>query len=140
MRKIIWKICLNSAPSEIFEKLTTDQGRERFWCEKSVEENGHVVFYFPNGVEYRGKVYQKIQNKIFKLDYFDSSVSFDIKSNEDGTTDLWLSNTEVDENEYSEILAGWVSVLMNLKAVCDYQVDLRNHDKNKTWDNGYADN
>lgn len=140
MKDITWKMSLNSAPSKIFEMLTTDHGRESFWCEKSVEENDHIVFHFPNGMDYRGKIHQKIENEIFKLDYFDSLVSFDIQSNTDGTTDLRLSNTEVHENEYAEVLAGWVSVLMNLKAVCDCDVDLRNHDKSKTWDHGYADN
>jgi len=38
------------------------------------------------------------------------------------------------------VLAGWVSVLMALKAAVDHGVDLRNHDPQRTWDQGYADN
>ncbi len=41
---------------------------------------------------------------------------------------------------FSEVKAGWVSLLMNLKAVADFKCDLRNHDLEKTWDQGYADN
>ena len=36
--------------------------------------------------------------------------------------------------------AGWVSVLMAMKAALDYGVDLRNHDIERTWMKGYADN
>ena len=29
---------------------------------------------------------------------------------------------------------GWVSVLLELKAAADYNVDVRNHDVTRTWD------
>lgn len=38
------------------------------------------------------------------------------------------------------MIAGWVSVLLALKAAVDFSVDLRNHDPGRTWDQGYADN
>jgi hypothetical protein len=38
------------------------------------------------------------------------------------------------------ITAGWVFVLMALKASVNFVVDLRNHDSNRTWDEGYAEN
>ena len=41
---------------------------------------------------------------------------------------------------YAEIHAGWVSVLMNLKAVADFGCDLRNHDPQRTWQQGYLNN
>jgi hypothetical protein len=40
----------------------------------------------------------------------------------------------------AEVLPGWVSVLMALKAYVDHGVDLRNHDAARTWDQGYCDN
>jgi hypothetical protein len=36
--------------------------------------------------------------------------------------------------------AGWVSVLLGLKAAADHGVDLRNHDAARTWSQGYCDN
>ena len=38
------------------------------------------------------------------------------------------------------MIAGWVSVLMAMKAYVDHGVDLRNHNENRVWSNGYADN
>ena len=40
-------------------------------------------------------------------------------------------NENINENEFNEVYAGWVSVLMNLKAVADFQCDLRNHNLKK---------
>jgi len=39
-----------------------------------------------------------------------------------------------------EPCAGRVSVLLALKAAVDHGVDLRNHDRERTWVQGYADN
>ena len=39
-----------------------------------------------------------------------------------------------------KVIAGWVSVLLTLKAAIDFDVDIRNHDPKRTWDQGYADN
>jgi hypothetical protein len=35
--------------------------------------------------------------------------------------------------------AGWASVLLALKAAVDFGVDLRHHDPERTWDQGYGD-
>lgn len=35
--------------------------------------------------------------------------------------------------------AGWVSVLMAMKAAVDHGVDPRNHDEERPWVRGYAD-
>ena len=57
-----------------------------------------------------------------------------------GGTDLTLTDEGVPEADHAEVLAGWVSVLMALKAAVDFGVDLRNHDPARSWDQGYADN
>jgi hypothetical protein len=36
-------------------------------------------------------------------------------------------------------LAGWVSVLLALKAAVDFGVDLRNSDPARRWEDGYVD-
>ncbi len=38
----------------------------------------------------------------------------------------------VPEEDRTEVIAGWVSVLMALKAAVDFSVDLRNHDPVRT--------
>jgi hypothetical protein len=39
-----------------------------------------------------------------------------------------------------EVIAGWVSVQLALKAAVDFGVDLRTHDPARSWDQGYAEN
>ena len=46
----------------------------------------------------------------------------------------------VPEADRMEVMAGWVSVLLALKAAADFGVDLRNHDARRTGEQGYAEN
>jgi hypothetical protein len=55
-------------------------------------------------------------------------------------TDLFLLDEDVPEADVAEVQAGWVSVLLALKAAVDHGVDLRNHDPGRTWTASYADN
>lgn len=140
MKTLIWKLHLKSDPIKVFDLLTTSKGRTKFWAEKAIEEKGIIHFLFPNGLTYQSQILKNIPNKEFHVDYFDSLVKFQLQQIETGGTDLTLINENIPESDFLEVHAGWVSVLMNLKAVADFQCDLRNHDPKKTWDQGYVDN
>ncbi|MEM8847772.1 MAG: hypothetical protein AAGD17_11780, partial [Bacteroidota bacterium] len=79
-------------------------------------------------------------NKNFRIEYFNSIVDFNLSENELGGTLLEVVNSNVEKEDFQANYAGWVSVLMTLKAAVDFGVDLRNHDSQKTWDSGYVDN
>ena len=140
MKTITWKLHLKSSPKMVFELLSTSEGRAKFWAEKAQEKNNVIHFVFPNGQTYDGKILECLPDQKFYLDYFDSLVKFHLEPSHNGGTDLTLINENVAEDEFVEVHAGWVSVLMNLKAAVDFQCDLRNHNPNKTWDQGYLDN
>lgn len=140
MKTITWKIHLKSNPNEVFDLLATSEGRIKFWAEKATEEDGIIHFLFPNGQTYDSRILKNVHNKEFHLDYFDSVVKFQLEQAENGGTDLTLINENVAESDFLEVQAGWISVLMNLKAVADFQCDLRNHHSKRTWDQGYVDN
>ena len=140
MKTITWKLHLKSSTKSVFDFLSTTEGRAKFWAEKAEERNGIIHFMFPNGMTYEGKILESIPNQSYSLDYFESLVRFDLEALDDGGTDLVLTNENVPEDEFDEVHAGWVSVLMNLKAAVDFQCDLRNHDPKKTWDQGYLGN
>jgi hypothetical protein len=61
---------------------------------------------------------------------------------EDGRvgTDLTLTDEGVLAADRTEVIAGWVSVLMALKATVDFGADLRTHDADRQWDTGYVEN
>ncbi|MFL1896154.1 SRPBCC domain-containing protein [Aquimarina sp. 2-A2] len=140
MKTIIWKLNLKSSPKTVFDLLNKAEGRSKFWSEKASETNGFIHFIFPNGLTYNSQIIKVIPDREFHLDYFGSLVKFQLDPSEEGGTNLTLISENVTESDFSEVNAGWVSVLMNLKAVVDFQCDLRNHDSKKTWDQGYADN
>lgn len=138
MKSIHWKIHLKSAPEKVFSMLTRDVERMKFWAERTLQHGSEIRFQFPNGQEY---VAQEITRDfpVFELTYFNSKVSFRVLETEDGTV-LELLNSGIADQEYAEVMAGWVSVLLNLKAVADHSVDLRNHHGDRTWDQGFIDN
>jgi hypothetical protein len=72
--------------------------------------------------------------------YGNSVVAFELEQDGQGGTDLTLTDTGVPSESRTEVIAGWVSVLLALKATVDFGVDLRTHDADRHWDVGYADN
>lgn len=139
--RIEWRLHLAVPPSKVYAMLATDEGRARFWAESAVETDGAIDFRFPNGLTWRGKVIENTPPRRFAVEYFGGSVAT-FELNEDGAngTDLTLTDAGVSEDDKTEVIAGWVSVLMALKAAVEFSIDLRNHDPRRTWDRGFVEN
>jgi uncharacterized protein YndB with AHSA1/START domain len=137
---IVWRLHLTSPPEEVYRILSTEEGCARFWAEKADERDESIFFRFPNGLEYRGRIVESSRPATFAVEYFGSIATFRLSGDENRGTDLTLTNEGVPQEDRAETAAGWVSVLMALKAAVDFGVDLRNHDPMRTWDQGYADN
>ncbi len=117
---------------------STDKGRERFWAEKSAEKDGRIEFRFIDGLTLKSKILANEPTKRFVFEYFGGSrVTVDFSNDGSGGTDVALHAEGVRSDEE---WPGWVSVLLALKAAADYNVDIRNHDVTRTWDQGYCDN
>ncbi|HEX5689403.1 MAG TPA: hypothetical protein VFX76_05345, partial [Roseiflexaceae bacterium] len=69
-----------------------------------------------------------------------STTTFTLEEDGAGGTEVLLTDRDVPAADRAEVAAGWVSVLLALKAAADFGVDLRNHDSARTWDQGYAEN
>lgn len=138
---IRWKLHLRSAPQQVYDTLNTDEGRARFWAESARETNGEIEFIFPGGQQWRSKVLEREPHKRFQVEYYGGSITtFVLESDGAGGTILLLEDQMVLLEDYAEVMAGWVSVLLALKAAVDFGVDLRNHDPEQTWGQGFADN
>jgi uncharacterized protein YndB with AHSA1/START domain len=138
--RITWRIHLNSSPSTVFEFLATDTGRSRFWAETSREQDGTITFHFPNGMTTVSVTRTTEPPTRFALTYFGSNLEFLLGDDGNGGADLTLTDAAPPDEKRWEIVAGWVSVLLALKAAADFDIDLRNHDPARSWDHGYADN
>ena len=137
---IRWKLHLRAAPGKVFEALATDAGRARFWAESAQADNGVITFRFLNHPPVEGRVLESRPPDSFKVEYFGAVTEFLLSDDGASGTDLTLVASGVPDEEREEVIAGWVSVLMAMKAAVDHGVDLRNHDESRTWSDGYADN
>ncbi len=76
----------------------------------------------------------------FVVEYVQGSkAAFDLEADGDGGTELTLTETGLPPLERMQNYAGWVTVLLTLKAAADFEVDLRNRDESRVWEDGYVD-
>lgn len=134
------RLRLEAAPEAVFDLLATDAGRQRFWAERTEQRGDELTFHFPNGEVLHSRIAALRRPSLFALGYFGgSALSFELRAAGTGT-DLLLLEAGVPAGSLRENHAGWVSVLLALKATADHGVDLRNHDPACTWNEGYVDN
>lgn len=139
--RIQWRLRLQSPITKVYQTLATDSGRASFWAESAIEQNGIIHFVFPNNVSWQAQVLEAVPPTRFALRYYgDSVVVFALEEDGQGGTELLLTDSGVSRQFRTEVIAGWVSVLMALKGAVDFGVDLRNHDENRNWDQGYVEN
>ena len=86
------------------------------------------------------RVLESLPPSRFSFTYFNATTVVVELQETNGGTDLLLRESSVRAEDLVENRAGWISVLLNLKAQADHGVDLRNHDRTRTWDDGYVDN
>jgi uncharacterized protein YndB with AHSA1/START domain len=123
----------------VFDALDTAEGRSAFWAESAKECDGSIEFRFTNGVEYRSKILERRRPEVFAVDYMGGPARFEMSPDGAGGTDLLLTHEAVAPEEWNEVHAGWLNVLFPLKAWVVHRIDLRNHDPERLWDHGYAD-
>lgn len=138
-RTVRWKLHAGSSPERVFDLWSTDAGRERFWAERSTTAGNGFTLVFPDGTIERCELLRVDPPALVQFTYFGSTVTVTCEPDEAGGTDLCLTNDDVKDEEFDEVHAGWVSVLLALKAAADFDVDLRNHDAKRTWRDGYVD-
>lgn len=139
---IRWKILLKSPPEKVYSFLNTDEGRMKFWAETTLEkENNLVYFKWPGKYEETLEVLEKIPNKLFKITYLGGSIiTFTLHLSPGGGTILELEDKGTELQWLHQVYAGWVSVLMTLKGAVDFEIDLRNHNNDFAWNQGFCDN
>ena len=139
--RIQWRLHLRASPERVFAMLATPQGRRQFWAESAEELDGYIDFHFPDGSELKSRILATQPPVRFSLEYFAGThVQFELSAAKSGGTDLLLTETNVPPEMRVENIAGWVSVLLTLKAAVDYGIDLRNRDRSRTWGEGFVDN
>lgn len=138
---IRWRLHLNAPAAVVYQALATDSGRAGFWAESAVEHNGVIHFVFPNGATWQGAILEAVPPYRYSVRYYGNSITtFQLADDGRGGTDVSLTDADVPAQDRAEVIAGWVSVLMSLKAAVDFGIDLRAHDPTRQWDTGYVEN
>ena len=136
-----WRVHFKSGPEAVYRFLSTDVGRASFWAEEAREEHSEIHWTFPNGNSGAMRVLDKVPFTRFSCEYVDDSiVEFELEEDGRGGTDLTMTNRGIAEEHLFRVAASWVSVLMNMKAVVDEGVDLRNHADDVNLDRGFVNN
>lgn len=136
---IRWRMHFQSPRSAVYRALTTSEGRASFWAERAPAAAGMIAFEFINGVRECSPIVEEEPERLFVIRYFGAEVRFELAEPDDGGTDLTLTTKGFPSQDREELLAGWLNVLFPMKAAVDHGVDLRNHDRSRTWDDGWAD-
>ena len=137
---VTWSVHLSKPPARVFQYLSTDEGRVQFWAESAIEENGTIMFEFSSGETLDADILATDPPEEFALNYFGSPAIFNLSEDGDGGTILTLTHKEIDNDDRCVMMAGWVSVLLTLKATVNHSVDLRNHNPKLTWENSFVGN
>lgn len=136
---IRWRLHLASEPASVYAALDDPAARSSFWAEEAPEEDGTIRFRFANGVTTESRILVRSSPSTWSIEYFATTVVFELAPDGAGGTDLTMTCRGFDESDRPELMAGWLNVLLPLKAWVDHGVDLHNHDPLRTWDQGYAD-
>lgn len=139
-KRIIWRVHFRSSPDAVYEHLATSEKRRLFWAESAEEHAGVIHFQFLNDIEDRGRILEYVPGRFYKVEYFGSVVSFELSSCNLNGCDMTVTCENVESGERWEVVAGWVSWLLTMKAAVDFEIDLRNHDRERTWNDGFVDN
>lgn len=136
---IRWRLHLRSSPPRVYEMLATAAGRACFWAERADERDGAIHFRFINGAATTSPILERDPPRRWSIEYFGARVNFDLEEDGAGGTDLTMTTTGFRPDDREELLAGWLNVLLPLKAAVDFGIDLRNHDPARTWNHGFVD-
>lgn len=136
---IRWRMHIPASPDRVFRALDSDDGRAAFWAESAVERDQHIDFRFANGVHHRARILERRAPELFVVNYFGGRLAIELAADGVGGTDLLLTHDGIPVEEWHEVHAGWLNVLFPLKAWLAHGVDMRNHDPQRTWERGYAD-
>ena len=126
-------------PEQVYSALDSADGRAHFWAESAVETPDGIAFRFSGGYTVTCPILERRPPEVWALDYISGPARFNLTPDGKGGTDLLLTQTGVGPEKWNEVHAGWLNVLFPLKVWVVHGIDIRNHDPERSWDQGYAD-
>ena len=135
---IVWRLHLSSAVERVYSAWADTAQHPRFWCERSEATATGFRLEFIDGTVEACELLESEPNRRLLFRYFGCPVEITLAAAEGGT-DLTLRTTGATGDEWADVHAGWLNVLLPFKAFVDHGIDLRNHDPRRTWREGVVD-
>ncbi len=135
---IVWRLSLAVPREQVYELLSTDEGRARFWAEATRRRGDAIVFRCADGSTHRAWVIEEKPPLRFSLAYQGGIATFRLVKSGKGTR-LELAHAGVAAADRAVAEAAWVGILLGLKAAAQFDVDLRNHDRRRSLRQRFVD-
>jgi hypothetical protein len=127
---IAWRLHLASPPALVYDFLAPDERRSSFWAEP--EGDPHLAR--PDGSLWQHAMVEREPPRRLALRYFGGSVTtFDLLDDGGGGTDLQLTDVGTPAEDRTGVIAGWIALLLALKAAVDFSADLGDHSPTQIW-------
>jgi uncharacterized protein YndB with AHSA1/START domain len=136
---IRWRMHLPVPPERVFAALDSNEGRAAFWAESAIEKDAAIHFRFIMDYQCVSPILERRPPSLWAIDYLGGEARFELTEDGASGTDLLLTHYGVPLEDWNETHAGWLNVLFPLKVWVVYGIDIRNHDPERSWNQGYAD-
>lgn len=135
-----WRVHL-SAPRELVFALLTPEDEPSLYLASTADqlddEGGWIA---PEGAHLKDATLELLPPRRLTARYAGGGVAtLDLTDDGRGGTDLRLTDAGQPAEDRTELVAGWVSVLLALKASVDFSLDLRDHDHRTFWTGAYVE-
>ncbi len=135
-----WRVNLSAPRELVFDLLTPDLETDPYRASSAGQfdsENGWIA---PEGAHLKDATLDLLPPRRIVARYAGGGVAtLDLTDDGRGGTDLRLTDIGQQAEDRTELVAGWVSVLLALKASVDFSLDLRDHDHRTFWTGAYVE-
>jgi hypothetical protein len=122
---IVWRLHLASPPALVYDFLGPDESHSYFWA---VSESEPHLAHTDGSLWHNATVEREPQRRL-ALHYVGGSVTtFDLVDDGDGGTFLQLTDMGAPAEDRTGVIAGWIALLLALKATVDFSANLGGHD------------
>ena len=136
---IVWRLSLAVPREQVYELLSTDEGRARFWAESTRRRGDAIVFRSADGSTHRARVDRGKAPAALLAGLPGRHRDVPPDETRGKGTRLELAHAGVAAADRAVAEAAWVGILLGLKAAAQFDVDLRNHDRRRSLRQRFVD-
>jgi uncharacterized protein YndB with AHSA1/START domain len=144
----VLRVALKAPPEKVFRAWTDDKIVSKWFTEKTVIEpkkNGRIYFEWTAGDKMEAKVINIVKNRLFVFPFGNNSERVEVRIKKDGKGSMCelrqLNMKTTDDMKWMMhrgCIQGWTFFLTNLKSYLEHGIDLRGHDKKKSYKQDYV--